>query len=349
VVTELRGALLGEAGTARAKATATVQADVAAAVRSRGHDVEAHRLFLLGLHLLERVNEADTAKAIEYLKQSVDRDPDDALAWAELGRAYATQVDFGWEPLGEGIVRAREAIERALAINPEEAQAHSKRAWIRMHYERDWRGAEASFRRALELEPRNASALRSTGALAVCLDRPSEAIEFYLRALESDPLSTAAYNNLGYAYSLVGQRAEAEKALRQSLELAPGRIGTRAQLAFVLQQMGRPQEALDEALKEPEEVYRLWGLARIHHLEGRTAESRAALAALKERFSKECACQIAQIHALYGEADEAFEWLERAYRQRDGGLVSVKSTPDYRGLAGDPRWGRFLLKLGFES
>jgi tetratricopeptide (TPR) repeat protein len=218
-----------------------------------------------------------------------------------------------------------------------------------MHYDRNWRAADATLRRALESGPADAMALRRAGVLAVCLNRPDEAIEYYSRALEQDPLSTATYNNLGYSYYIAGKLTDAERAYRMSLELAPARIGARAQLGILLRDQGRAEEALAEAGQEPQEVYRLWALASIYSAEGRESEYQQTLEELTGKYSEDAASQIAHLHAMHGNADAAFEWLERAYRQQDGGLAGMKSAPQLRSLAGDPRWAAFLLKMGFEA
>ena len=109
---------------------------------------------------------------------------------------------------------------------------------------------------------------------------------------------------------------------------------------------GRGDEALVEAMREPNEAFRLWALAIVHHALGHRAESEAALRELIEKHSDTMAYQVAEVHAARGEADAAFEWLERAYAQRDGGLAGLRISPHLRSLHGDPRWGAFLKKMG---
>lgn len=344
VVVELRGRLLGTVGDPeRAKA------EVAAAVRGRGQDPEVLRLLMQARYHIDRVTPDDASQAIDCLMRALERDPAYPVLWCVLGKARSIQVDFGWIPHDEGTARAREAIERALELDPELAEAHSVLGWLRMHYERDWSGGEASLLRSLDLEPEDAGILRRAGGLALCLDRPHQAIEFYSRSMVRDPLSTAAYNNLGYAHFLAGRHVEAERALRKSIELAPQRVGARAQLAFALRAQGRGDEALAAANEEPMEVYRVWALAILHHQEGRDEESQRMLALLQEKYSDDSAYQIAEVYGVRGEVDTAFEWLDRAYRQRDGGLAAIQSSPYLRGLASDPRWSAFLLKMGFDA
>ena len=344
VVKELRSTLLGETLDPRAGSEATAQ--VAAAVKGRSSDPEAYRLFLQARHLIERLTRDDTANGIEHLKAALDRDPAFALAWVELGRAYGNEVSASWAPLAEGPKRAREAVMRALALEPELAEAHAELAWIRMLFDWDWPGAETSCARALELAPGSAVMLRRAGDLASIRGRFDEAIALYRRAIEQDPLSAAAHGNLGFAFDAAGRLAEGEQALRRALLLAPHRSNVRALLARNLLAQGRNDEALAEALRESEEWARLWALAIIHHAAARPAEADAALRELISKYAEGAAYQVAEVYAARGETDLAFQSLERAYGARDSGLSSMRVEPLLVSLHVDPRWNAFLRKMG---
>ena len=187
VVKELRTTLLGEASDSHA--TGNAKADVAQAARGRATDPEAYRLYLLARHLLDRYTRDDTEQAIAYLKEALERDPAFALAWAELGRTYVREATRGWVGVGEGYGRAREAVERALALEPDLAEGHARMGLIQMVFDWDFRGAEVSTARALELAPGSANALHMAAMLAAMLGRLEEAIELMRRSLELDPLS----------------------------------------------------------------------------------------------------------------------------------------------------------------
>ena len=342
VVNELRATLLGEA--TDPKTVTEVNAQLAAATRGRTADPEAHRLYLQARHFLDRRNRDDTTKGIGYLERALELDPAFVLAWAELSRAYATEASEGWIPVAEGLGRAREAVARALIPEPELAEGHTQLGWIRMH-DWDWRGAEASYRRARELAPGNTLVLRRAGALAANLGRLDEGIALYRRAIEQDPLSAAAYHNLGAALDAAGELPEAERAYRKALELAPQRIVAHATLALNLLAQGQCDEALAEALREAEAMWRIWALAIIHHAAGRSDDAHAAQRELIAKHSEDAAYQVAEVYAAWGERDLAFEWLERAYTQRDSGLIEMQWRPQLRSLHGDPRWQTFLRKM----
>jgi len=345
VVKELRTTLLGEA--ADSEASGQARAEVARAAKGRSKDPEAHRLYLLARHLIDRMNRGDMAKAIEYLTDALDRDPGFALAWSDLGRALMRQAGVGWIPVTEGFRRAREAVERGLALDPDMAEGHAHLAWIQIYHDRDWRGAEASFARALELAPGNAEVLSGAGTLAYDLGNLDQAIVYAHRALEQDPLSSATYNRLGLALFRAERPVEAEAALRKALELAPQRGGTRAILSQVLLAQGRGEEAVAMAKSEPENWAGLSALAIVEDALGHRKESDQALEELIAERAEDAALQIAEVCGARGEADAAFDWLERAYEQADPGLSEMKTSPSFRSLQDDPRWRPFLERMGF--
>ena len=343
VVKELRAKLLGDDSGVQA-----AKAEVAQAAKGRGHDPEAQRLYLMALHALDRYTREDTLRGIESLKKALDLDPEFAAAWRQLGRAYASQAAQGWSSAA-GYEEARQALERALTLEPDLAEANVALGWIRMAHDWDFRGAEAAYARALGSEPRNATVLRGAGVLALTLGRIEEAIQLYRRALEQDPLSSATYNNLGIALRAAGRFDEAEAAYRKALELAPQRVGTPSALSLALLAHDRGVEALEEAMREPEEAWRLWALAMIHHAMGDVATSDGELQQLAQKYGDDTAYQVAEVYAARGDVNAALQWLERAHAQRDGGLMDVKTSPYLRSIHGDPRWAEFLAKMGLAT
>jgi len=218
-----------------------------------------------------------------------------------------------------------------------------------MYSDRDWRGADASYARALRVAPGNALALSGAGVLAYGMGRLEKAVELYRMALEQDPLSSVTYNRLALALFRLDRFEEAEVILRKALEVAPQRGVSRGVLAQVLQSQGRGEEAVEMATEEPAVWARLMALAIVHHNLGDTVKSDAALRALIEGHAQHAALQIAEVHGARGEVDAAFEWLEVAYSQEDPGLSEIRTSPSLRSLHGDPRWGAFLRKMGLED
>src|SRR6516164_9259283 len=345
VVKELRTTLLGEPADAIAEKAASEA--VAAAAKGRATDPEAHRLLLQARYFAERLTREDTARSIGYLKEALAREPKFAIAWAELSVIYTREADHSWVPPSEGYMRAREAVMRALALEPELAEGHAALGGIQMTHDRDWRGADASCRRALALAPGSILVLRRAAIVMGTLGHLDEAIDLNQRALAQDPLSVGAYAVLASYFHRSGRLADAEAAYRKALELAPQRVLAHANLALNLLAQGRGEEALAEAQQEPEEWARLRARAIIHHATGRHAESEAALQELIAKHQVGAAYQVAQVYAARNEADQAFAWLERAFEQRDPGLSNLKTDPLLRPILADPRWRAFLRKMGF--
>jgi serine/threonine-protein kinase len=344
VVKELRSTLLGEEQDSNK--SRVLKAEVAQAARGRSTDPEAYRLYLLAQHLKRQVNGEANKKAIEYLVEVLQRDPEFAPAWAALGESYWFEEAFGTAPRAEANKRARESMERALALDPELADGHSLMGWIQYTCDWNWSAAEASFNRALELEPNNNTALFRSGIFLADMGRGQEAVPLLGRAMEIDPLPAGPYVTFARSLHASNRFEEAEQLYRKALELTPQRIHTRALLSFTLVSLGRHEEALSTAMQESDETYRLYALAIVQHALGRTTESDVSLLELVDRFSDDMAFQIAEVYGSRGEVDVAFEWLERAFELRDGGIVQSKLSPFLRTLHADPRWTAFLQKLG---
>jgi len=345
VVKELRSTLLGES--ADSQTSGEAKAAVAAAVQGRGENAEAHRLYLQGKYFVERFSEQGNTKGIEYLRQALDLDPKHAPAWVKLARAYAMGAGYGWMPIVDGYTKAREALDWALKLAPDLAEAYVMQCFILRAYDWDWKGALASARRALDLAPGSSEALAEAGALAMSLRRFDEAVDYLKKAGEQDPLSARSYSQLGAVYRFMGQYLESEVAYRKSLELSPEHIVSHCMLSFLMTDQGREADALAEANQEPADWAQLLALSHLHYKAGRKAEADTALETLKATHAHDAPYQIAALHAARGEADSAFVWMERGYVLRDSGFSYVLAEPSFRPIHNDPRWPVFLKKMGF--
>jgi eukaryotic-like serine/threonine-protein kinase len=344
VVKELRTTLMGE--TADSKASGEARAEVAEAAKGRGESSEAHRLFLQGRYLIDRLSRGENERGIAYLRQALELDPTHALAWATLSRALSNAAGYGWGTFEDGYRLAREAAERAVAVEPGLAEGHAMLGRIQMFHDWDWSSADASLRRALELAPASADAVNGIAALARTLGRTDEALRLSRKAVELDPLSPVSYAVLGHACRAAGRTEEAYDAFRKVLELAPQRAGARLILTITLLELGHGPEATAEAEAEIETWARLCALAIAHAAAGRRAESEDALRQLIASHAGDSAYQIAAVYAFRGEPDLAFQWLDHAFERRDPGLTWVKLEPVFRTLHGDPRWNAILTRLG---
>jgi TolB-like protein/class 3 adenylate cyclase/Tfp pilus assembly protein PilF len=343
VVKELRSALLGDK--AAALANAAVKEEVQAAARGRGENVEAYRFYLQGRFFEDHFTREGSAKALEYYRRALEIDPQYALAHAGAARVYCDRAGAGWLPVAEGFGKAREAAQHALELDPDLAEAHAAMGAVRMFYDWDWQGADESLRRALELAPGNARILRSAAIVARSLGHLQQAVELLRRATALDPLGVPVHRTLAHTCHAAGLLDEAEAAARKALEINPNDARSQYGLGLTLLARGRLDEAQAAFEHEVYDPFRLLGLALVHHASGRDADSRAALEALIEKEADGSAYQIAQGYGGREETDPCFQWLERAFRQRDPGMAAVKFDPLLRGVHEDPRWQPFLQKM----
>ena len=343
VVKELRAALLGappETSTGTAAA-----ADVRKAATGRSDSPEAFQLYLQGKFFGERTTQADTDKAIALFRRAIGLDPNFALAWAGLSRLHQTQAGFGFAPIEEGFEHAREAAKRALQLAPDLTEGHIELGMVQESHDWNWVAADASFRRALELSPGDAHALRAAAGLARILGRLDEALELIRKAIALDPLSARTHRQAAMIYLAAGRLDDAAAAFQLALDLSPNVGLSHAFLAIARLLQGRGQDALVLAEAESHDVFRNLAFAMIHHALGHPVESETALQALIDGFGWTAAYQIAELYAYRGEVDKAYEWLERAFVQRDPGVVYSAMDDFLRPLHADARWQPFLRKL----
>jgi TolB-like protein len=216
---------------------------------------------------------------------------------------------------------------------------------VHMYYDWDWKAAETSMQCALQLAPDDSQLIVRAACLMQNLGRHDEAEVLATRALALDPLSVDAHIASGWLLGVAGRLAESEAACRKALELSPQHAKLHSYLSDLYLRQGRPDDALQEAEREVDASFRLQGIALAELARGRAAESDAALGELIATHGDAAAYQIAWVYARRGDAAHAFEWLERAYRQRDAGLASMKIDHLMRNLHDDPRWQRLLQRM----
>ena len=214
----------------------------------------------------------------------------------------------------------------------------------------DWAAAEKEYQTALSLDPGNPYALHLVGELTAAHGRLADAIHLWEQSAVRDPLNHYVYESLSYGYYAMGRFPEALAAMRQTQELVPSAEYGHSSLAQMLLAAGQKDEALAEARKEPDASARAFALAWIYIEIGRRSDADAAYAEFQRHSSAEFPYPyaIATLHALRGDRDQAFLWLNRAYQQHDEGLIGnppITVDPDMKNLHADPRWASFLRKM----
>jgi adenylate cyclase len=313
------------------------------AAQTCGHSGEANTLLLQGRYLGRRNTRADRERSIDLYSRALALDPDCALAWAWLSTAYSVQAANGWVAADAGYERARDAAQRALRLDPGQADAHAALAYVYEYHDWHWADAQAELKRALDLDSGDVRVLNMNGHMAMDLGRIQDAIAFYRRAVERDPLSPGALGGLASALWTQGRLAEAEGVYRQAAALSPATYHTWAGL--VLLDRGEPAAALTEVQQEVDPALRLMGLAIVYEALHDRRSSDGALAQLVGRFADH-PYELAVVYARRGDADGAFQWLERAFARRDSGLVWLKVSVVLRPIRNDPRYEALLRRMG---
>ena len=308
-------------------------------------NAEAYNAYLQGKYFRQRSNKENLEKAVDYFAKAIQLDPRFAPAWVGLGRSRRSQAGAGYIPMDEGYRKAREAIEQALRLDASNGEAHAALGTIEMFHDWDWTGADVSYRRALELAPSDPEVIGTSASVARILGRWTEALELARRVTAIDPLNSGAYFLAGLTSHYAGYQEEASTALQKTLELAPERAMIHAYLGQVDLAQSRAEEALAEMEQEKNPAYRLCGLALAYHVLRRKQQSDVNLEQLIAIAKGDAPYQIAEVYAFRGEIDRAFEWLDRAYIQRDPGLPEVKGDPLLIRLRSDPRYAALLKKM----
>jgi eukaryotic-like serine/threonine-protein kinase len=313
-------------------------------------NLEAYNLLLRGNYFLDRFGKGDTEKAIAYYDKAIALDPNYVLAWVKVADAYMNLADNGWAPIADANERARRALRHAISIDPGSAIAHRDLGYLYEGFDWDWDRAQDEYERATALNPSDARVRISLAGLkGFRFAQFDETVTLLRQALSRDPLDTRSLNSLGWTLLYAGRLEESAAASRQLLELNPSYASAGTRLAFALLAMGRKSEALDAAQKEADEAWRLSVLPIVYWAMGRRAESDQSLHELAQKYAAGSAYNVAQMYAYRGEPDAAFQWLERAYRQRDGGIVALKIDPLFRSLHADPRYQALLVKMKLAS
>ena len=187
--------------------------------------------------------------------------------------------------------------------------------------------------------------VRSAASSAAILGRFDEALQLIRRAVDLDPLNAESWEFLAETEFFMGQLDEAAADCKKALELNPDVVAAHIVLSQIYVMQGRPQDALPEIELVRYDPVRAFLYPIAYYALGREKESDAALSELIAKYHASGAYQIAEVYAFRNQSDEAFEWLDRAYAQRDSGLIGTKVEPLLKSLHKDPRFAAFLKKL----
>jgi serine/threonine-protein kinase len=314
-------------------------------------DVQAYQLYLMGRHCLARWTGEGMDQAIKYFEQAVARDNDYALAYADLGYAY-TEIGIGvagsLHP-GEAFRRAKAAVARALEIDPDLPEAFAVLAHLKVAVDYDWAGAEADYKRAIELNPNSGVAYDAYGLMLSSLERYDEAIEMQQRAHELDPV--AHRMDIATTYLRAGQYEEAMHAILECLEMDPHLALAHATAGWAYILNGKPEQGIASLRKalslSPDSTLYLAQLGQALARAGKIDEARDILRQLEDLSKQRYVSpyHMAYVYTGLGENDRAMDFLEKAHEVRSGGIFGVKGSFLFASLRGEPRFKELLRRM----
>lgn len=315
---------------------------------------EAFRAYLRGRYHWNKYTHEGLERAIEYFHQAIDIDPVYALAYAGMADSYFRLSNQYLAPR-LAIPKARAAAMRALQIDPTLPEAHASLGILKMRYDCDWQGAESELKQAISLNPSYSIAHQWYGFYFQLQRRFDEALHQFSLAQELDPLSTQVTVNWGTCLWAMRLYDEALKKLREAIAMDPYHFPAHFVLALVHEQMGNFSEAFEEykrarQLDDPPTI--LGFLGQLYAVSGKREEAQRVLEAMqkqrKERYAS--AYSVALIYAGLSEDDLAFEWLGKAYEERDDYLTwGLAFDPRLDRLRGDPRFDELMSRVGLAN
>jgi adenylate cyclase len=310
----------------------------------------AYELYLKGRQLLIGFTPESLESAIEHFERALDADPAYALAHASIAIAYTELSDSGIVASAVARPRANAAVAEALRLDPMLSEAHTAAGYIKTIWAFDWSGAEAAFRRALELSPSNADAYDLYGRLCSALGRFDEAVELVRRAQELDPL--AHRTDLANALLRAARYDEAVKAAARAVESEPSDARARATLGWAYLKSGRMAEGLAELERavelSPDSVQWLAQLGQARAMAGQETAARSILRQLEQRAAAAFVSpyHLAFVHTGLGEHDRAIDLLHAALDEGTGSVHGIRGSFLFAPLREHPRFAGLIERLG---
>jgi eukaryotic-like serine/threonine-protein kinase len=320
--------------------------------RVRTVDPEAYELYLKGRAAWSRRTEADIETGMKLFQKAIEKDPKFALGYVGLADSYLALQ--GWYAISpqDAYPKAREAAERALAIDDTLAEANVSLATIAFEYDWNFPKAETLFRRAIELNPSYATAHQWYAESLTQLNRTADAVAEARRAQELDPLSPIVHCAVGNAYYFSRQYEPAETTFREVVLRNPDFAAGHFFLGRVLEQTAEFTEAISEIQKAVElsggNEAILAGLAHAYAAEGDAKRARQTLKQI-ETISKRTYVSpavLAFVHAELKEEDQAMALLGESYTQHDSFLLFLGCDPRFDSLRDDPRFKELIHRVG---
>jgi TolB-like protein/Flp pilus assembly protein TadD len=318
----------------------------------------AHQAYLKGRYFWNQRG-AGLKKAVDYFELALAEDENYATAYSGLADAYSLLGFYGYLPPKEVMPKAKKAAQKALEIDESLAEAHCSLGYVHTIFEWEWEKARKEFLRALELNPRYGPAREWYSVWLWFMGHLEEAIAEVRHGLETDPLSVYAHVQLGCVLLSAQKFEQASQQLLQALDLVPDFSSARSFLGLAYFYQSRVEEAIREIQIAIDMSHRdQWPVAFlgvVYAAIGDRIRADEILLELKDRAQNEYihAYWIAAIYAMLNEKDKAFDWLEKAFNDRNHiiGASALKTYPGwfFNNLRDDSRFQDLLRRLGLDK
>jgi TolB-like protein/DNA-binding winged helix-turn-helix (wHTH) protein/Flp pilus assembly protein TadD len=320
---------------------------------ARAVNPESHESYLKGRYFYERLSVQGFKEGLSYYQQAVKLDPSYAPAYVGVAASYKELGVWGVLPPREAAASSSEAVQKALALDNASGDAHAVLGHIHFLWDWDWAGAEREYRRAMELEPPSTDTRIQYAVYLSAMARHDDAVAVMREARTLDPVSQPANGLLGDVYYWAHRFDEAIDQFRKDIALRPDSPFDHFSLGLCYERKGMYPEAIEEYLKAKE----LDGAARETLATFRKAfvksgrkgflreELKSAIASSKDHYASPS--WIAQLCARLDDKDQALQWLERAYQERNHNLALINTEPMLDNLHSDPRFQDLLRRMNF--
>jgi serine/threonine protein kinase len=325
-----------------------------ALVKRHTDNIEAYHMYLKGRYFWNKRYEGGLQRSLEFFNQAIAMDPAYALAYAGIADSYNLLGLYSWLPPKVAYGRANSAAEKALEIDDMLGEAHASLGWIRCFYDWDWSAAESEFKRALDLNPKYATAHEWYALFLAVKQRFDEAVKEIKRAQELDPLSLIVNAIEGVILYVTREYDKALGQLRETLEMDPTFSVAQLYLGEVYFSQAMWKEAIEAFQKDvalsPESTFAVGSLGSAYGMSGQKDDALKMMHRLDELEKDRYVSPLyrAMISLGLGEKDQSFDYLEEAYLERESYLTFLKVWPHFDSLRSFPRFAALLEKIGME-
>lgn len=320
--------------------------------RRHTENVEAYRLYLKGRFLWNKHEKISLGKSITCFRRAIDLDPSYALAFAGLADSYQRLSNLNFAPR-RALPKARAAAAQAVALDDTLAEAHCAWGWIKIFYDHDWKGAERELKRAIDLNPGAPLPHQRYGSYLTILGRFEESLSETRLSQELNPLSLQNSVNLAATLSLMERHGEAITLLEQTLDLDPTYRTAHYALGCAYRRQGNytaARQQFERLLGVDCDSDLAWGsIGHLSALSGDRTAAESILAKLGEMSQRRYVSPYSSaiIHIGLDNKEEAFNWMEKLYKDHNDWLVWLRVGPEFDALRSDARFDNLLRRVGF--